>query len=68
MEPLCREQLRIGVFTASISTSKIKNKTERKGFNANYTINSSGYCDLTMPEDTYFRQNTAITILSVLIM
>lgn len=36
------------------TTSNIKNKIQKKGFNANYTINSSGYCDFPMPEDNYF--------------
>lgn len=49
-----REQLRIGVLTVVTTTSNIKNKIQKKGFNANYTINSSGYCDFPMPEDNYF--------------
>ncbi len=49
-----REQLRIGVLTVLTSTSKIKSKIQKKGFNANYTIDSSGYCDFPIPEDNFF--------------
>lgn len=49
-----REQLRTGVLTVVTTTSKIKNKIQKKGFNANYTIDSSGYCDFPIPEDNYF--------------
>lgn len=49
-----REQLRTGVLTVLKSTSKIKNKIQKKGFNANFTIDSSGYCDFPIPEDNYF--------------
>ncbi|OVZ74902.1 hypothetical protein CBW54_22365 [Yersinia kristensenii] len=49
-----REQLRTGVLTVATTTSKIKNKIQKKGFNANFTIDSSGYCDFPIPEDNYF--------------
>ncbi|WP_432340621.1 hypothetical protein [Yersinia enterocolitica] len=49
-----REQLRTGVLTVVTTTSKIKNKIQKKGFNANFTIDSSGYCDFPIPEDNYF--------------
>ncbi|CNB53350.1 Uncharacterised protein [Yersinia intermedia] len=49
-----REQLRTGVLTVATTTSKIKSKIQKKGFNANFTIDSSGYCDFPIPEDNYF--------------
>lgn len=48
-----REQLRTGVLTVVTTTSKIKNKIQKKEFNANFTIDSSGYCDFLIPEDNY---------------
>lgn len=49
-----KEQLGTGVLTVVTTTSKIKNKIQKKEFNANYTIDSSGYCDFQIPEDNYF--------------
>lgn len=49
-----REQLRTGVLTVATTTSKIKSKIQKKGFNANFTIDSSGYCDFPIPEDNFF--------------
>ena len=38
MESSFREQLRTGALTVATTTSNIKNKIQKKGLNANYTI------------------------------